>query len=770
MARSSRRAHAAAVLSLVVAMTGVAVAQDGGLLDSPGDEASRRSTIVWIGDRDAAGADRTLIRQARESGYEVRLVDDDLAVPTADSVTDEAPAQVANAAVLEDADLVVVGSTADATLVAPLRDAELPLLALAPEVYVELGLARSAAVAARPTTELRIKPGVFGHPLLAGLIYEPKILREPAALNTAAPGRGATVLAREGGSRRPTLFVYESGAPLVDGTPARAARVAFPFGGSGADALTAAGRNLFAASLAWLAEQNTVSIQIVAVNDIHGHLDGVGRVRNAEGEMLRAGGAADLGAFVAERRRANPNTLFVSGGDLIGESATLSGAGADEPTMAAFDAMTLDLAAVGPGELSRGRDELERLAATADFHFLAANLVDDTTDEAVFAAYATQSFGGVDVAVIGIVPNDIGAYLPPGTLDGLRVNDDVDTINTLVDHLKNDEGVEIVVVAISLGGRNDPASPTACIGLLGELGSLVNRSSSRVDAYITGGSHQSYVCDYTGRPVTASRPYGRTATVAELRFDRRTGILETAAENITIAATETPDENVERVLDVYRDALEPRLERVVGSVSEDITRAPNLAGETTLGYVVADARLAATADPAVAGAQIAFASPQRVRNALRVAPSEGERRGRVTFREAGAVVPFNDRLVTIGLTGSQIEAALEQQWSTRSPGVRRLLQVSDGFSYVYDPLGPIGDRVDPATITLLGVPLDPAATYRVTVDLSLIDGTVFTALRQATDPQIGPTDRDALVSYLGANRRLVNPELGRILSLSNPGG
>jgi 5'-nucleotidase len=747
---------------VLVVASGVAAAQDTGLFDR-GTAVSEEATVVWIGDTDSAGADRALVRMARERGYQIRLVADDALA--ADPATEDPGGE---ADPLAGADLVVVGSTADAALVEVLAGADLPVLALDPSSYSALGLARSAGLAATPTTELRIRPDAFGHPLLAGLIYEPQILHQPAPLNTGFPGRGATVLAREGGTRRPSLFAYEAGAPLVDGTAAPAARVAFPYGPAGAPELTRAGRALFGAALSWLSQQNVVAIQLLAVNDIHGQLDGIGRVRDAGGAVTAAGGAAHLGALVTAARAANPNTLFLSGGSLLGESATLATAGNEDPTVSAYDAMTLDLAVVGAGELSLGREELNRLAGRARFHLLAANLVDDATGEALFPAYATQSFAGVDVAVIGVVPTDVSGQLPAGALDGLRVDDPVVVVNTLVDHLKNDQGVEVVVVAVHLGGRRDPADPEACPGLVGALGQLVNTSSSRVDAYVTGRTSRAYVCDFTGRPVTAAAPYGRGLTTVELRFDRRSGLLETAAENVAVTAAGDADPAVSEVIASHQESLAPALAAVVGSVLADISLERTLAGEMPVGSVVADARLSATSAAETGGAQVALVASGRVRAPLEREPSGQEPRGRVTLAEAGAVVPLNDRLLTVSLTGAQLEAVLEQQWSSASSSPR-LFQVA-GLTYRYDPLAPAGERVDPAAVLVAGAPLDLVATYRVTVDRALLQADRFPALREATDAVVGPTDRAALLAYLDANRRLAPPAGGRILALATPGG
>lgn len=99
------------------------------------------------------------------------------------------------------------------------------------------------------------------------------------------------------------------------------------------------------------------------------------------------------------------------------------------------------------------------------------------------------------------------------------------------------------------------------------------------------------------------------------------------------------------------------------------------------------------------------------------------------------------------LTGSQIERALEQQWVTQTDGSVRFphLGVSQGFAYSWSASAPVGDRIDPASITLNGAPLDPDASYRVTVNSFLADGgDGFTVLREGTNRVGDGVDLDAL--------------------------
>ena len=63
-----------------------------------------------------------------------------------------------------------------------------------------------------------------------------------------------------------------------------------------------------------------------------------------------------------------------------------------------------------------------------------------------------------------------------------------------------------------------------------------------------------------------------------------------------------------------------------------------------------------------------------------------------------------------------------------------------------------GERVLAERMSLNGQPIDPAASYRVTVNNFLsVGGDGFTVLTQGTAPQIGIYDVDALNAYFRAN-------------------
>ena len=133
--------------------------------------------------------------------------------------------------------------------------------------------------------------------------------------------------------------------------------------------------------------------------------------------------------------------------------------------------------------------------------------------------------------------------------------------------------------------------------------------------------------------------------------------------------------------------------------------------------------------------------------------------GVVRYEEIFNVQPFGNSLVTMTLTGAQIETMLEQQFL----GDDRILQPAN-VSYSWSQGAVDGDRVDPAGVVINGAPLDLDGSYRVTVNSFLSDGgDRFPVLVQGTNKLGGDVDLDAVEKYFAAQSGPVSPPpLGRI--------
>jgi 5'-nucleotidase len=78
-----------------------------------------------------------------------------------------------------------------------------------------------------------------------------------------------------------------------------------------------------------------------------------------------------------------------------------------------------------------------------------------------------------------------------------------------------------------------------------------------------------------------------------------------------------------------------------------------------------------------------------------------------------------------------------------------------------DPKRAAGQRVVAAMLD--GKPIDPAASYRVTVNNFMANGgDGFATLTKATDATVGPLDLDALEAYIAAVPVRQVPDVGRV--------
>jgi 5'-nucleotidase len=267
--------------------------------------------------------------------------------------------------------------------------------------------------------------------------------------------------------------------------------------------------------------------------------------------------------------------------------------------------------------------------------------------------------------------------------------------------------------------------------------------------------------------MTGARNIGRLVTDLDVVLDGATGDVDldaTTVNNRIVTRTVAPNPAQTALIAKYDALVAPLRDRVIGSITADITRTQNAAGESALGDVIADAQLDATDDPGFGDAVIAFMNAGGIRTDLIFDQSSGgEDPGEVTYGEAFNVQPFGNSLVTMTLTGAQIERVLEQQFT----GGIGILQVSNGFTYTYDAAAAAGNRINPASIQLDGVPLDPAANYRVTVNSFLADGgDNYTVLREGTNRLGGDVDLDALEKYFVAHSPVSPGPQNRITRLN----
>jgi 5'-nucleotidase len=406
--------------------------------------------------------------------------------------------------------------------------------------------------------------------------------------------------------------------------------------------------------------------------------------------------------------------------------------------------------------------------AGASFQYLSANAFVTETGQPLLPPYAIHRVRGVKVGFIGMTLEGTADIVSQQGVAGLDFADEVETANRYADELQA-RGVEAIVVLLHEGGVQTGADSyqiNGCNGLAGPIVDIAAGMDDAIDVIISGHTHQAYNCVIDEKLVTSASSFGRLVTDIDLRIDRRTrDVISAEAENVIVTRDLAKDPAQTALIARYREALGPIAGAIVGTTEGALTRAQEalfttaqgtVAGESALGNVIADAQLAATDDEA--GAVAAFMNPGGVRADLDAGP--------VTYEEAFTVQPFANNLVTLDLTGEQLQCLLEQQFT-----VNRILYPSATVSYVVDTGGTTapagapctGSRVVDASVRIGGAPVVAGQSYRVTVNNFLAGGgDGFSVLTGGTNAVTGPIDLDAFTAYLGAGAPVRAPQLDRI--------
>ncbi len=520
-----------------------------------------------------------------------------------------------------------------------------------------------------------------------------------------------------------------------------------------------------------------VTFNLLSINDFHGQLS----PRSVAGRP--AGGAAVLAAYL--KAASDDNTLIVHDGDQVGASPPNSALLQDEPSVSFFNLLANAhcrafsrqlrmprsvqpfaqqrcnlIGTLGNHEFDDGRSELMRLLTGgnhrngpfledswqgARFPMVSSNVIDQSTGESLLPPYSIYFSNGVRIGVIGAVLKETPSIVSPSGVAGLRFVDEADAINRSVADLRR-HGVRAIVVALHQGGRqvsyDGPTNPQADT-VTGPVVDIIERLDDEVDVVISGHAHgftNAMVPNANGKPILVTQAFSAGTAYAdiELVVSRRSrDIVEKSAAVITTWADQgaglSPDPNVAALVARADARVEPLVARVVGVAQGDITRSETPAGESALGNLIADAQRVAT------DAQISFMNPGGIRADL----ASGE----VAWGALFAIQPFANDLVSMDLTGAQIKTLLEQQWIGQS--YTRLLKPS-GIQYSWSANRPEGNRVIEMR-DATGALINPAATYRVTVNAFLAGGgDNFTILTEGKNRVVGAVDLDALVNYIEA--------------------
>jgi len=549
-------------------------------------------------------------------------------------------------------------------------------------------------------------------------------------------------------------------------------------------------------------EKSLIHFKILGFNDFHGQLS---TGRTVGGRPV--GSAPVLAAYLqAAQKESDNNSIIVHAGDHVGATPPVSALLKDEPSISFLNLLANDhcksdededlykktfrknrlnftdqkcniVGTLGNHEFDEGKSEMLRLInggnhttgpfleeeyKGASFPYVSANVIDNNTGKPLLKPYVIKRIKGMPVAFIGAVLKETPSIVTPTGVAGLSFVDEADAINAHVPELRK-MGVRSIVVTIHQGTRQSfYGGPTLAeqSTLDGSIANIVNRLDNEIDIVISGHAHSftnALVPNKNGKEILIVQAFSRGTAYDDIDVaidPRSKDIVKKSARIVTTYADVEPgltlDEDIVELVSQAEAAVEPLINRVVGTTNNIISRTSNDAGESPLGNLIADAQRSKT------GTDFSFMNTGGIRSDI---PS-----GNVTWGDLFTVQPFGNDLVTMELSGDQIIRLLNQQWDGQP--FPRILKVS-GLVYTWDNALPVGNRIIQVH-KADGTPLEMTAMYSVTVNSFIAaGGDNYTVLTEGANPVIGANDLDALIEYISTLSQPFNAVIeGRINRLN----
>ncbi|MCS7462928.1 5'-nucleotidase C-terminal domain-containing protein [Paenibacillus doosanensis] len=437
-----------------------------------------------------------------------------------------------------------------------------------------------------------------------------------------------------------------------------------------------------------LGDAATLHITIAHTNDVHGHID--------ENKSSKEFGYAKIATLIKQMRAENPNFLLMDAGDTF-QGTVFANLFKGESIVPILNALKYNTQAAGNHDFDFGYEQLVKLKGMVDHPIISSNVFkkEDGT-ELLQPVYYTE-IGGKTFAFLGFTTDETPIVTHPDNVKALTFKNPIEVAKQMVPELK--KKVDHVVVVCHDGIEVDREMARAVPG---------------IDLIIGGHSHTRLTEPehINGTYIVQDWEYGKSLGRADLYYlnDELVGFTGGLLEYDEKVQA---DPEVEKLVQNVVSHIDKELDAVIAKseVKLEGERTIVRTQETNLGNLIADALLDKTKSIAGYEADVALINGGGVRATVNA--------GDVTKKSLYDVLPFPNTLVVTELTGSELQAAIENGVSKVEIAEGRFPQIS-GMSFAYSKNKPAGQRV--LELKVNGQPVDPNKTYKVATNDFIVAG------------------------------------------------
>lgn len=477
-------------------------------------------------------------------------------------------------------------------------------------------------------------------------------------------------------------------------------------------------------------DERTVRVTLLQLNDVY-QISAV--------DKGTRGGLARVATLRQQVMAESPNTLFLLGGDTIAPSVA-SNIFKGQQMIAVWNMIGLDFAVLGNHEFDFGPDVLRERIKESRFTWLAANVIDKKTGKpfADTPPFVIREVGGAKIGFFGVLTPETAQFSSTGP--DVTFLDPCETAKRIVAEMKA-KGAQVVVALTHLAMREDKQLARC----------------APIDVIIGGHEHEALESLAGRTPIFKWGADARDLGRIDLNIKLPSGELESidwAAIPVTSDVKDEPQSAA--LIAEYEKKVSADVDRPIGSTKFPLEARGevNRTRETNLGSFIADAyRRALKSD-------VALYNGGSIRAGKVFSP------GPLTKRDVMSILPYENPIVKIEVTGATLRAALEHGVSRsaeeKEPG--RFPQVS-GLRFTFDARRAPGSRV--TSVEVGGRPLDDRKIYTLASNTFLVvnggDGyTMFGGAKFLVDPENGPVEPVVVMEAIAAEKEIAPEVDGRI--------
>ncbi|MFA5160968.1 MAG: bifunctional UDP-sugar hydrolase/5'-nucleotidase [Elusimicrobiales bacterium] len=492
------------------------------------------------------------------------------------------------------------------------------------------------------------------------------------------------------------------------------------------------------------------TIVIYHTGDVHGHY----RAQAVDGSTSAAGGFAVLSALVKKEK--NP-CILLDGGDWYQGTPE----GNFTKGMASVQMMNMlgyKASVIGNHEYDYGEENLKMLVSSASFAVLGGNIKNKADGSQVSYAkpYTMVEIDGVKLGIIGIANERTPSSTLPHNVENLIFTDQAQTAAALADEVKK-LGVNAAIALVHDGGtfrygpRFDGAQWIAS-DKDEASGTLAVARAAKGDLAVVFGAHYHVLMDnghrdgISGALLAESGSNLRAVSRVEMNFDDATGKFTGATDRvIDLRAAEIgEDAAVNAALEPVEKRVSELVDRQIAVAAERIplaARPPD--SDSPLGDLVCDIIRRHS------GSEIVFQNTYGMRASLPQGP--------VTLRMVYEVLPFENTLISMTLSGAQLEDVMRENLRAGHSVVQASGMEAE---YAVDRMG----KISSLKISVGGRPVEKDRRYTVTTNSFLSEGGSGgeAISRGLGKKDTGVTIRDAFLEELKKTPALDFPKTGRL--------